>query len=234
MPDRIIRHKLGSSNIYLIPGEKGYLMIDAGSPGHFQSFKRLLHRENINPDAIILIVITHVHSDHVGNLRKVKEYTGAKVMIHQQESEWLSGGKVDIPNGTVPLYRLISKLGQKRGLKLKFPPAVADITITGETSLKKFGHDAMVIPTPGHSVGSVSVFYNDGVAFVGDSCFNYPAFKRTILPGFAENIPTLFETWKFYLESDVHTFYPGHGKPFGKEKIERTFQVRGYLLEKNR
>ena len=72
--------------------------------------------------------------------------------------------------------------------------------------------------------------FSDGKAFVGDNCFNYPAIKRTILPGFAEDIPVLFNTWKFYLESDAHTFYPGHDDPFGKEKIKKTLEVRGYLL----
>lgn len=234
MPDRIISQKLGSSNVYLIPGEKGYLLIDAGVAGRFSSFKKLLHREQIAPEEITLILITHVHHDHVGNLKKIKEFTGAKVMVHQLESDWMANGKVGVPKGTIRLYRFISKMGQKRGIKLKFPPVEADILISGEVSLKEYGHDARVIPTPGHSIGSVSLFFNDGKAFVGDNCFNYPAIKRTILPGFAEDLPTLFNTWKFYLESDIHTFYPGHGDPFGKEKIERTFEVRGYLLEKDR
>jgi hydroxyacylglutathione hydrolase len=234
MPDRIISRKIGSSNVYLVPGEKGYLLIDTGNPGRFRSFKKLLLKENITPEEITLILITHVHHDHVGNLRKIKELTGAKVMVHNLESEWLATGKVDIPRGTIPLYRFISAMGQKRGIKLKFPPVEADIKITGETSLKEYGHDGRIIPTPGHSIGSLSLFFDDGKAFVGDACFNYPAIKRTILPGFAEDIPALFYTWRFYLSSNTHTFYPGHGRPFGKEKIERTFEVRGYLLEKDR
>lgn len=232
MPDRIISRKLGSSNVYLIPGEKGYLLMDTGCARRFRSFKKLLKKENITPEEITLILITHVHHDHVGNLKQIKEHTGAKIMVHQLESEWLAHGKVDVPRGTIALYRFLSKMGRKRGIKLKFPPVEADIKITGETSLREYGHDARVIPTPGHSIGSVSLFCNNGNAFVGDNCFNYPAVKRTILPGFAEDIPTLFDTWKFYLESDIHTFYPGHGYPFGKEKIKRTFEVRGYLLEK--
>jgi len=234
MPDRIISQKLGSSNVYLIPGEKGYLLIDTGSPGRFHSFIKLLQKENITPDKITLILITHVHRDHVGNLQKIKDFTGAKIMVHQLESEWLANGKVDVPNGTIPLYRFIAKMGQKRGVKLKFPPVEADIKVGGETSLKEFGHDARVIHTPGHSIGSISLFSDDGKAFVGDNCFNYPAIKRTILPGFAEDIPALFDTWRFYLDSDIHTFYPGHGYPFGKEKIEKTLEVRRYLLEKDR
>ena len=234
MPERIICQKLGSSNIYLIPGSKGFLLIDTGGAGRFRSFIKLLHRKNIKPEEINLILITHVHHDHVGNLQKIKELTGAKVMVHQLESDWLANGKVDVPNGTIPLYRFISKHGQKRGFKLKFPAVEAEIKITGTVSLNDFGYDATVIPTPGHSIGSVTLVFDDGTAFVGDSCFNYPAIKRTILPGFAEDIPTLFETWKFYLASDIHTFYPGHGKSFGKEKIERTFKVRGYLLDENR
>lgn len=234
MPKRIICQKLGSSNIYLLQGSKGYMLIDAGSPGNFRSFVKLLHRKRIQPEEISLILITHVHKDHVGNLLKIKELTGAKVMIHSLESEWLSNGYVDVPNGTIPLYCFISKHGQKRGIKLKFPAVDADIKISEETSLKEFGQNGKVIPTPGHSIGSVSLFLDNGNAFVGDACFNFPSFKRSILPGFADNIHVLANTWKLFLDSEMHTFYPGHGKPFTKEKIERTFEVRGYLLDENR
>jgi len=229
--EKIITHRLGSANIYLIQGKNGHLLIDAGSPGNFRSFIKLLHKESIKPEEITFILITHVHNDHVGNLRQIKELTGAKVMIHTLESDWLSNGYVDVPKGTIPLYRFISKHGQKRGIKLKFPAVDADIKISEETSLKEFGHNGSVIPTPGHSVGSVSLFLDDGNAFVGDACFNFPSFKRSILPGFAEDIQVLFDTWKFFLESNTHTFYPGHGKPFGKDKIEKTIATRGYLLD---
>lgn len=232
MPHRIIRHRLGKSNIYLIQGENGYLMVDAGNPGNFRSFIKRLHEEKINPKEISLILITHVHKDHVGNLKLIKELTGAPIMVHNLEYEWLASGKVDVPNGTVPLYRFISKMGQKRGVKLKFPPVDADIKISEGTSLKEYGHNGTVIPTPGHSVGSVSLFLDNGNAFVGDVCFNYPSFKRTVFPGFAENVTTLFKTWRFLLESEMHTFYPGHGKPFGKEKIKKSLILRGDHLER--
>ena len=233
MPERILQKKLGASNIYLISGTKGYLMVDAGSPRNFRSFQRFLHRERIQPKDIKLILITHVHNDHVGNLQRIKELTGAQIMVHQLESEWLANGWVEIPKGIVPLYRFISEQGRKRGYKLKFRPVKADIKINKKISLEEYGLDAEVIPTPGHSIGSLSLVFSTGIAIVGDSCFNFPEIKRTILPGFAEDIEALFKTWKFYLDSDIHTFYPGHGKPFGKEKIERTFEVRGYLLEEN-
>lgn len=72
---------LGNSNVYLIKGEKGYLLIDAGFPNTVKTFLNALEKKSINLRDIVLIVITHVHYDHVGNLKETKDFTGAKIIV---------------------------------------------------------------------------------------------------------------------------------------------------------
>ena len=78
---KVNRILLGNSNVYLIKGEKGYLLIDAGFPNTVKTFLNALRKKSINLQDIVLIVITHVHYDHVGNLKEIKDFTGAKIIV---------------------------------------------------------------------------------------------------------------------------------------------------------
>ena len=41
------------------------------------------------------IVITHHHFDHTGSLDKLKEITGAKVAIHSEDADYISGKRLN-------------------------------------------------------------------------------------------------------------------------------------------
>ncbi len=150
---------------------------------------------------------THGHFDHVGGNKKMKDATGADLMIHEKDA---------------PMLELIEASATSWGLDGENSPppdktiADGDVIEFGEKSLKVFH-------TPGHSPGGVS-FYTEGYVFVGDTLFQ-GSIGRTDLPG--GDYGTLITSIKdklFVLDDDTQVF-TGHGPvtTIGREKRYNPF-----------
>lgn len=216
-----MRIPMGTSNAYLIQGSNGYILIDAGNANKIKKFKNYLNENNITPADIKLIVITHVHYDHVGSLRAIKELCQCPVLVHQAESQLLKTGQMPFPQGTNLLVKSIVMLGKYFAKNIiRFPAVAPDIEIDNEFSLQEYGIGGRVIPTPGHSQGSISVLLASGEAFVGDLVINYLPFGRgPIFPPFAENIEELLRSWQKIIDVGAKSISPGHGKSFNVDKL---------------
>jgi hydroxyacylglutathione hydrolase len=223
MSTDIFSLKLGINSIYLIRGVSGIVMVDAGMPNKIRSFRRKLRRLYIRPNDIKLIVLTHSHFDHAGSSKDIKELTGAKIVIHESEKQFLENGVfIDIKG--------VNTWGKISGLllfplfrKVQFPRPLADIIVKEEEiSLKEFGIDGKIIHTPGHTQGSLSVLLNTGEAFVGCMAHNGLPFRlRPGFPVFAQDINKIIESWKLLIEKGARGVFPGHGKAFPIEVIKR-------------
>ena len=100
---------LGFVKAFFIKGEK-YILIDTGVPKSFETIKRYMTDNGINPKDISLVIITHNHLDHTGSISKVKELTGAPVLIHKSENVFLSKGVTTPTIVRSMLARLIMKV----------------------------------------------------------------------------------------------------------------------------
>jgi glyoxylase-like metal-dependent hydrolase (beta-lactamase superfamily II) len=223
----IFRVKLGLNSCYLIRG-KDVVMIDGGMPKKLKVFKRVLTRLDINPSDIKLIVLTHSHFDHSGSAREIREFTGAKIAIHESERTYLEDGGMIIPKG-VNIYGKITKPWLFAIFKkISFPKFKPDILITDEPySLKTYGIDGNIIHTPGHTFGSISVIIDSGEAFVGCMAHNgFPFRIRPGLPIYAQDIEEIKKCWKVLIDGGVKMIYPGHGKPFTVEIMKRSLEYQ--------
>jgi hydroxyacylglutathione hydrolase len=106
------RIRLGTSNSYLIEGQGGLVLVDCGNKNCAEKFHQRLLDLDLSPDQVKLIVVTHVHLDHVGSLSETKKLCGCKVAVHKDEANLLRTGTSTIPPGTNPLTRAISWLGR--------------------------------------------------------------------------------------------------------------------------
>jgi len=91
------RIRLRPANVYLIKGRKGFILVDAGSKGKEQVFFDYLQKLGISPESLRLIVITHVHYDHVGGLAGIKEKCRCPVAVHASEAGLLEEATVVTP-----------------------------------------------------------------------------------------------------------------------------------------
>lgn len=157
------------------------------------------------------IINTHGHFDHVGANKKMKEVTGAALLIHSHDA---------------PMLGYLAKSASAWGLNAEDSPP-PDLMVKDGDEIK-FGEITLkVIHTPGHSPGGISL-YSDGIVFVGDTLFA-GSIGRTDFPG--GDFDTLISSIRkklFVLGDDVRVL-AGHGPEttIGAEKKYNPFAGMG-------
>jgi len=212
---------LGIDQCYLLQSE-GVILIDGGAPGKVDIFRRAIDGLSIDPGEVQLLAMTHGHWDHIGSARDIKELTGAKVAMHQQDKDLLEqplrpqpGG----PPGVTTWGRFLIWMVGLYTRSLDIPATEVDIMLDDEgLDLTEYGIPGRVIHTPGHSRGSVSILLETGEAFVGDLAMSQPPIRFSPgLPIFAEDLERAKQSCRLLLDLGAETIYPAHGKPFSAD-----------------
>jgi glyoxylase-like metal-dependent hydrolase (beta-lactamase superfamily II) len=216
MVSQIHRIPIGIANVYVVVGS-GTVLVDGGQPGKDRLLARALEATSASSRNVKLIVVTHGHWDHMGCLAEMKRLTGAPLAMHRAERE-----RVEKPLKIMPPARTLwgSVFGRlcvapmMRRARLQSTPV--DIVLTDDDySLEPFGVEGIVLHTPGHSPGSVSILLASGDALVGDLAMNmFPLRLRPGLPIFAEDEPRLRGSIERLLSLGAKTIHPAHGRAF--------------------
>lgn len=191
-----------STNCYIIgcPETKEAVVVDPGWDS--ADIINILEEENLH---LKYIINTHGHIDHIGANGDLKEYSGAKILIHQADAAFL----------TDPQKNLSAAFG---GKKITSPEADGFLH---EGDVIKVGPsiDLEVLHTPGHTPGGICLKGSNFI-LTGDTLFA-GSIGRTDLPGgsYEELVKSIKEKL-FTLEGD-YFIYPGHG-PSSTLKKERT------------
>lgn len=199
------------SNVYLADGVSGLGLIDAGFPMDYRKIVRHLSGRGSSVQELELMVATHYHLDHVGNMQRLKEVSGARVAAHEEDAPYMEGSrpyetfKVDFLRTVY--YRSLRPLFTYRYVGV-------DILLEDGSVLDLLG-GLEVIHVPGHTVGSIMLFGKDqGLLFSGDTIRNEKGKIEGPPPQFTPR-PDLsrraLEERVLHLDFDV--LLPGHGEP---------------------
>jgi hydroxyacylglutathione hydrolase len=220
---RIETIQAGGANVYLIANGGQSILVDAGNKGAASKILEELRQSGLEPEDVKLIILTHTHYDHVGSLKEIQEVTQAKILVHESEAENLSRGYGGFPRGTMLLGKLVSFIGRNlaRGSG-RFEAVRPDTTISERFDLEPYGMDGYVLPTPGHSPGSVCVIVDGETAIVGDTLFGIS--RRTAFPPFADDVDELLRSWKRLIETGCQRFLPGHGGVISLETLRESYE----------
>jgi hydroxyacylglutathione hydrolase len=155
------------------------------------------------------IVITHAHIDHVGGAMKLRARTGAPILLNQND------------------YALLKMLDvQASWLGMASPGEVKiEADLGNDQTLRAGNLSANVLHTPGHTEGSVCLYFPaEKMLIAGDTLFAR-SIGRTDLPGgsFEKIIRSLHD--RVLTLPDDTAVIPGHGPvtTIGVEREENPF-----------
>jgi glyoxylase-like metal-dependent hydrolase (beta-lactamase superfamily II) len=228
---KVLRHKSGNSNIYFIRQAVGWIMVDAGRKSKRKQLIQFINAHDIHPCDIKFIFVTHVHHDHVGNLKWLKQWTKAQIIVHKNAVENLEMGWMDDLKAGKFWAKMLLKISETFAKGTHFSGVSPDLIINHDRDLFEYGFIAKIIHTPGHTQGSISLIVDDRYAFVGDLCFNL-RFSKTLIPPIYQDYQQIHVSWNKLNQTGVTEFYPGHGKQFPISTFLDSFAVLKRLSTK--
>ena len=149
---------MAHSNVYLLVEGDQLTVIDTGTAGNAKKIVDYVQKIGRQPSSVSTIVLTHCHMDHAGSVKELKDLTGAKVAVHEEDADYVSGKK-PLPRPKNVLFRAVSSF-------IKLAPVQPDIILKDNDKIGQL----TVIHTPGHTAGSIALLDEGKKAlFAGDT-----------------------------------------------------------------
>jgi glyoxylase-like metal-dependent hydrolase (beta-lactamase superfamily II) len=234
--------RLSVTNDYLFRAGGKYVLVDTGYAADWGLFRRRLEAAGVALGDISHLVLTHHHDDHVGFIHElVAASPGIVVVMAESTRRLLLAGRNDLTHGGGLVNRRIAFLLRFKRLvvagrtgepvrkegNLLFEPYAArpgDLVFEGERRLRDLGieSEGSIVPTPGHTVDSVSILFDDGDCLVGDAAASMLSFAGTrhcVI--FVMDLAGYYASWKLLLARGARRIFPAHGKPFAAALLER-------------
>src|SRR5258708_20190273 len=83
---------MGTANTFLIEGDDGLTLIDAGYPGKEAAVFGAIRGLGRSPDQLKHLIFTHGHPDHIGSAAAIVRETGARTYMHPLDIPMAASG----------------------------------------------------------------------------------------------------------------------------------------------
>jgi glyoxylase-like metal-dependent hydrolase (beta-lactamase superfamily II) len=168
-------------NVHLVIDGKEAALIDSGFSDEQSLNARVEALKEIEGVALRHIVITHHHFDHAAGAARLRELTGAHIVMHREEAPLLGrAAEEDLPSDVeIPPERQewVERVREFRADSARGAP---DETVSDGDALHVGGLTLRMVHSPGHTAGHLSPFLEEGrVLFAGD---NVLGMGTTVVP----------------------------------------------------
>jgi len=223
-------HRIEDSyvNWYLVEGDDGLLVVDAGVPASWRSLEGVLGELGRRPDELAALLLTHAHFDHVGFAERARRELGIEVWVHDND---------------VPLARHPLQYAHERS-RLPYPlrhPAARPIVASFARNraffpapiraLRRYeaGDGAGPLPlpgaprpcfTPGHTLGHCALHLPDrDVVIAGDALVTLDPYTgergpRIVARAATADSERALASLDALAATGAGTLLPGHGEPW--------------------
>jgi glyoxylase-like metal-dependent hydrolase (beta-lactamase superfamily II) len=208
----------------MLRGDRPHVLID---PGHVvnETKERCLEQllvdmtsDGIKPEDIGLIINTHAHWDHFQatralihlGTRKGDKASQPLTAIHEKEKEYLAS--------------VLAYMPQMARESIAFEPSFylteGDLALGDSLNLR-------ILHTPGHTPGSLSIYWPDKRLIITGDLLFYGGVGRTDFGGDGKDLKRSIER---LMELDIEYVLPGHSTELGtiikgKDRVQKNFAM---------
>ncbi len=221
--------EMDSVNVHLVELDQGYLLVDSGIATEEcfdtleASLKAGIAGRSVAWSDIRMLCLTHYHPDHSGLCSKILELSGARLLMHRVEAEYLAEVARD---NRPPFYeQALLHAGVPEEMKARIERAMRDVRrnfrryepdwiLEGGEQIPIRGGTLEAVWTPGHSPGHLCLYSPEHRYLIsGDHLLQF------ITPNIAwhpdQDMLALYLASLERLRSlDVDLILPSHGEPF--------------------
>jgi glyoxylase-like metal-dependent hydrolase (beta-lactamase superfamily II) len=229
LPIAMEQSSLEYVNVYLVEDKDGFLMIDSGwnTDTSFTYLHNALIKSGHDFQSIKKILVTHIHPDHYGMAGRIRELSGATLVMHQVEKDFIEPRYVNtsellhktdrlMVNNGVPEDEMEAMRDASLDILNYIVPAQPDSVLHNGDEIKAGTFKFEVLWTPGHSSGHVCLYdRNKKVLICGDHIL------PRITPNIGVNPQSIDNPLGRYMQSldeikrlDIDLVMPGHDEPF--------------------
>ena len=168
LPDIYLIEGLHVAHVYVLASEDGLTLIDSGTPGEADKIVKQIEEAGCALSGIRAIVMTHAHSDHTGCMAELARRSGAQVLAHRDEVDYIER------TASLPYKAFMQRLmfGLSERVLSRFEPGKVDRPLQDGDVVEALG-GLQVIHVPGHTPGSIALYQPERrVLFCGDAIFN--------------------------------------------------------------
>ena len=176
----MVRLQYGNTNTYYIEGTNGGLLIDTDYAGTLSSFYKAIKTNSIQIKDIRYVIATHYHPDHIGLISELMKQ-GIQLLLLESQIESVHFSDEIFFKENRLYYEPID---ETKAIILRFDES--------REFLSRIGIAGEILPTPSHSIDSISIILDDGTCIVGD------LEPMEYVSAYYEN-PALKEDWEHIL-----------------------------------
>ncbi len=190
-------------NSYIITGDVTVL-IDVGHLKHLERLLISMGEDGLSLQDLDLIISTHCHPDH---FEALSEFAKSKILMamHREEERYLKD------HGSA-LYQMMG---------ITSPRYRADFYLR-EGNLKLGNIDLLIYHTPGHSPGSICLYWPKKKALISGDVVFYGGVGRTDFAG--GNSSQLKQSIQRLSQLEIEILLPGHGEIImGRNSVLQNF-----------
>ncbi len=208
-----------SVGVYVLIGDDGLTLVDAGLPRNEQKILSYLQSLGYHESDVKNILLTHSDVDHIGSLRALVAATHATTVAQNDEANVIAGRQsargMKGPLGIV--FKLMAPF-------FKPAPIEIDRRVNGGDVLPLHG-GIEVVASPGHTRGHVCFWWRaPKVLFVGDAMTNRNGLAGSA-PMFTYDAAQAATSIQRLAALDVDVLCFGHGAPVTSDAREQLQQL---------